>query len=146
MYVIPVLCMAMYQTSLFGAVVPGVYKVTIKAAPVENGHDTWIFWSNGKFESKGLGIVSEWEDTGNNTFKIKTDKQVIVDEIIKNFYLIGLSDSDFSIIIKKLGISGTSNGNTIKGNISTRVDLKIKKPVKTTFNTNGSVSFEGNKP
>lgn len=145
MYVIPVLCMAMYQTPLFGAVAPGVYKVTIKAPPVENGYDTWIFSSDGKFESKGLGIVSEWEDTGNNTFKIKTDKQEIVDEIIKKFYLIGLSDSDFSIMIKKLEISGTSIGNTIKGNISTRASLKIKKPVKITHNIGGSVSFEGTK-
>ena len=145
MQVIPLLCMAMYQTSLFGAVVPGVYKVTIKASPVENGHDTWTFSSDGKFVSEGLGIESEWEDTGNDTFKIKTDKQEIVDEIIKNFYLIGLSDSDFSIKIKKLEISGTSIGNTIKGNISSRVSLKIKNPVKITHNTSGSVKFEGNK-
>ena len=144
MQVIPLLCMAMYQTSLFGAVEPGVYKVTITAAPVnQNGHDTWTFSSDGKFVSEGLGIESEWENTGNNTFEIKTDKQEIKDAIIKNFYLIGLSDSDFSIKIKKLEISGTSDGNTIKGNISTSVDLKIKKPVKTTFTTSGSVSFEG---
>ena len=69
----------------------------------------------------------------NNTFKIKTDKQEILDAIIKTFYLIGLSDSDFAIKIKKLGISGTSNGNTIKGNISTNASLKIKKPVTTTL-------------
>ncbi len=135
--------MAMYQTSLFGAVVPGVYKVTIKATPVNNGHDTWTFSSNGKFE--GFGIESEREDTGNNTFKIKTDRQKILDAIIKNFYLIGLSDSDFSIMIKKLEISGTSSGNTIKGNISTSASLKIKKPVKITHNISGSVSYEGNK-
>ena len=143
MYVIPVLCMAMYQTSLFGAVAPSVYKVTIKAAPVENGHDTWIFWSDGKFE--GLGIESEWEDTGNNTFKIKTDKQEILNAIIKNFYLIGLSDSDFSLMIKKLEISGTFSGTIIKGNISTSASLKIKKPLKITNKISGSVSFEGKK-
>ena len=144
MQVIPVLCMAMYQTPLFGAVVPGVYKVTIKAAPVnQTGHDTWTFSSDGKFVSEGLNIESEWENTGNNTFKIKTDKQEIKDAIIKNFNLIGLSNSDFSISIKNLEISGTSNENTIKGNMSTRVDLKIKKPVKTTFTTSGSVSFQG---
>ena len=85
MQVTSVLCMAMYQTSLFGAVAPGVYKVTIEAAPVENGHDTWTFSSDGKFVSKGLGIESEWEDTGNNTFKIKIDKQEILNEIIKDF-------------------------------------------------------------
>ena len=55
--------------------------------------------SDGKFVSEGLGIESEWEDTGNNTFKIKTDKQEIVDEIIKEFLFnrfrrLGFLDND----------------------------------------------------
>jgi hypothetical protein len=62
---------------------------------------------------------------------------------MKNFYLIGLNDSDFSISIKKMTITGTSNGNTIKGDIKTNFRIKIKDPVKTTLNTNGSVSFKG---
>ncbi|MBW7943637.1 MAG: hypothetical protein H3C64_14935 [Candidatus Kuenenia stuttgartiensis] len=140
---IPLLCLALCQTSLFGAVVPGVYKVTIKADKIKIAEDTWTLSRSGEFTGEALGIKSEWEDTGNNTFKIKTDKQEVIDGIMKNFYLIGLNDSDFSISIKKMTITGTSNGNTIKGDIKTNFRIKIKDPVKTTLNTNGSVSFKG---
>ncbi|WP_169704421.1 hypothetical protein [Candidatus Kuenenia stuttgartiensis] len=140
---IPLLCITLCQASLFGAVVPGVYKVTIKADKIKIAEDTWTLSRNGEFTGEVLGIKSEWEDTGNNTFKIKTDKQEVTDGIMKNFYLLGLNDSDFSINIKKMKITGTSNGNTIKGNIKTNFRIKIKDPVKTTLNTNGSVSFKG---
>ena len=110
---------------------------------MEGGRDTWSVPGGGKFCEGGFKLRGGGGRKGNNTFKIKTDKQEIKDAIIKNFNLIGLSNSDFSISIKNLEISGTSNENTIKGNMSTRVDLKIKKPVKTTFTTSGSVSFQG---
>ena len=97
---------------------------------------------NGKFESKSLGIESEWEDT-NDGFEVKTDKQEIQDALKKYYKLVGFSTSDISISIKNIGISGTSQGNTIKGNIETDFSIKVKKPVKTTFTTSGKMSFNG---
>ena len=47
-------------------------------------------------------------------------------------------------MIKKLEISGTSSGTTIKEILATSASLKIKKPVKITHNISGSVSYEGN--
>ena len=136
------LLVGIYQTSLFGEVKPGIYNVTIKANSTEIIRDTWVFSKNGTFKSKGLGIKSEWEDT-NDGFEVKTDKQEIQDALKKYYKLVGFSTSDISISIKNIGISGTSKGSTIKGNIETDFSIKVKKPMKTTFTTSGKMRFNG---
>lgn len=145
--VILALWVGIYQTSLFGGIKAGTYNVNIKASPITEKHgdaqDTWVFSKDGKFESKGLGIKSEWEETGDDTFKIKIDKQEIIDAIEKSYKLVGLGKSDVSLSIKKIEFSGTSKENTIKGNIKTDFLIKVKRPVKTTFSTSGGVSFQG---
>ena len=88
---------------------PGTYNVTIKANSTESIRDTWIFSKNGTFESEGLGVKSEWEDT-NDGFEVKTDKQEIQETLKKYYKLVGFSTSDISISIKNIGISGTSKG------------------------------------
>ncbi len=130
------------QTSLLGGVKPGIYNVTIKANSTESIRDTWVFSKNGTFKSKGLGIKSEWEDT-NDGFEVKTDKQEIQDALKKYYKLVGFSTSDISISIKNIGISGTSKGSKIKGNIETDFSIKVKKPMKTTFTTSGKMRFNG---
>ena len=130
------------QTSLFGEVKPGIYNVTIKANSTESIRDTWVFSKNGTFKSKGLGIKSEWEDI-NDGFEVKTDKQEIQDALKKYYKLVGFSTSDISISIKNIGISGTSKGSKIKGNIETDFSIKVKKPMKTTFTTSGKMRFNG---
>ena len=130
------------QTSLFGGVKPGTYNVTIKVNSTESIRDTWVFSKNGTFESKSLGVKSEWEDT-NDGFEVKTDNQEIQDALKKYYKLVGFSTSDISISIKNIGISGTSQGNTIKGNIETNFSVKVKKPIKATFTTSGNMSFNG---
>jgi len=110
---VPALLMVLQQTYLFGGVKPGTYKVNISADTIEIGQDTWVFSENGKFESEGLNIESEWENTGNDTFEIKADEQEISDIINVNLLLIGLLPSDYSLNIKTVDISGTSKGNTI---------------------------------
>lgn len=139
----PVLLMVLQQTSLFGGVKPGTYKVNISADTIEIGEDTWVFSENGNFESEGLNIESEWENTGNDTFEIKADKKEISDIITVNLLLIGLLPSDYSLNIKTVDISGTSKGNTIKGKIKINSSIKVKNPIKITFKTNGSADFKG---
>ncbi len=137
------LWMVLYHTTLLGGVVPGEYKVNIKADTIEIGQDTWIFEDSGEFKSKGLGIESEWKDTGNDTFEIESDEQEITDIIQMNLLLIGLKPSDYTLKMKKIKISGSSKGNTIKGNIEIDSSIKVKNPVKITFKTNGSADFKG---
>ena len=134
----------LYQTSSFGGINPGTYKVNIKAKPIGVTQDTWVFSKNGKFKSEGLGLEKgKWEDTGDDTFKIKVDTKEVKSGIIRLFNTIGLSTSDVSINIEKIEISGTSVGDAIEGNIKSDIRIKVKKPIKTTLNTSGSVSFEG---
>ncbi len=140
--IVVLLLVGICQTSLFGGIKPGTYDVTIKANSTENIQDIWVFSKNGTFESKGLGVKSEWEDT-NDGFKVKTDKQEIQDALKKYYKLLGFKTSDISISIKSIGISGTSEGRAIKGNIETDFSIKVKKPIKTTFTTNGKMSFKG---
>lgn len=141
--VVPVLLVCLCQTTLFAGISPGTYRVIIKADTIEVGEDTWVFSTDGKFESEGLGIESEWDNTGVNSFSIKTDEQEIKDTIEKNFIMIGLNSSDFSILIKKVEISGTAKGDTIKGDIKTNFSIKINSPIKTSFKVNGGTNFQG---
>lgn len=140
---VPVLLMILQQTSLLGGVTPGTYKVNILADTIEIGQDTWVFSENGKFESDGLNIESEWENTGKDTFEIKADEKEISDIITVNLLLIGLLPSDYSLNIKTVDISGTSKGNTIKGKIKINSSIKVKNPIMITFKTNGIVDFKG---
>jgi len=142
MLFILMLLVGICQTSLFGGVKPGTYNVTIKVNSTESIRDTWIFSKNGTFESEGLGIKSEWEDT-NDGFEVKTDKLEIQETLKKYYKLVGFSTSDISISIKNTGITGTSKGSTIKGNIETNFSVKVKKPIKATFTTSGNMSFNG---
>src|SRR3990172_8173897 len=142
MLFILMLLVGICQTSLFGGVKPGTYNVTIKVNSTESIRDTWIFSKNGTFESEGLGIKSEWEDT-NDGFEVKTDKLEIQETLKKYYKLVGFSTSDISISIKNTGITGTSKGSTIKGNIETDFSIKVKKPMKTTFTTSGKMRFNG---
>ena len=149
--VILFLCMVIYQTSLFGDITPGVYDVIIKVDPIEEMVDTWTFSKNGTFESKSLGESTWEEDTSSDTFKINADKSKIKKALEKNFKLLGLKTSDISISIKKLEISGTSetssgplgNSTLIEGKIKTDIQVKIKRPLKTSFTTSGNTNFEG---
>ena len=134
----------LYQTSLFGGINPGTYKVNIKANSIGITQDTWIFLKNGKFKSEGLGLEkAKWEDTGNDTFKIKVDTKEAKSGIVKLFNMIGLNNSDASVTIEKIEISGTSDGDAIEGKIKSDIRVKVKRPVKTSLNTSGSVDFEG---
>lgn len=135
--------MYMYQTSLFGGIKPGVYEVNIKASPVGTAKDEWIFSKNGNFSSTGLKPEGKWEDAQGSGFKIKIDEQQIEDGIKKNLSLINLTNSDFSLTMERVEITGTSEGNSIKGTIETNLRIKLKKPVKTSFSTGGSVNFQG---
>ncbi len=137
------LLVGIYQTSLFGEVWYGIYDVTIKVNSTESIRDTWVFSPNRKFESKGLRIKSEWRNTYNDGFEVKTDKQEIQDALKKYYKLVGFRTSDISISIKNIEISGTTKGNTIKGNIKTNFSIKVKKPIKTTFTTSGKMGFNG---
>ena len=132
-----------HQSALYAGVKPGVYEVSINDDPLENIQDTWIFSKDGSFKSERLGIKSEWEDTGTNTFIIKTDKKEILKAASKNLKLLGLHKSDFIIDIKKINISGTSQGKKIKGTMSTNFRITVKRPVKINFSTSGSVDFQG---
>ncbi|MEP9412222.1 MAG: hypothetical protein HRF42_12650 [Candidatus Brocadia sp.] len=140
---VPILLMVLQQTLLFGGVKPGTYRVNISADTIEIGEDTWVFSENGKFESEGLNIDSDWGNTGDNAFEIKADKKEISDIINVNLLLIGLLPSDYSLNIKTVDISGTSKGNTIKGKIQINSSIKVKNPIKITFKTNGSADFKG---
>ncbi len=131
------------QASVFAGVKPGSYDVQIKANPVGVAGDTWIFSKNGRFESKGLGIEGSWEDTGGNGFEVVITEQEIKGAVEKNLTSLGLSASDFSLTVKEVKISGTSKGNAIKGDMNTSIRISLKKPVKTTLNTSGSVNFQG---
>ena len=131
------------QTSLFAGIKPGEYDVEIKADKVELGDDTWVFSNNRKFTSEELGVETKWKNTGNNKFKIETDKSEIKKAIEKSFKLMGMKSSDFSISISKVEISGTTNGSKIKGDIKLDFRISITKPVKTSFSTRGSMSFKG---
>ncbi len=135
--------MYLYQTSLFGGIKPGVYEVNIKASPVGTAEDEWVFSEDGNFSSTGLGLDGKWEDTQGSGFKIKIDEQQIKDGIGKKLSLINLTASDFSLTMKKIEITGTSRSNSIKGTIKTDLRIKLKRPVKTSFSTGGSVSFQG---
>lgn len=102
-----------------------------------------FYFHGGGFKSEGLGIESEWVDTGTYTFRIKTDKKEILHAASKNLKLLGLHKSDFIINIKKISIFGTSQGDTITGNMSTNFNITVKRPVKINFSTSGSVDFQG---
>ena len=84
-----------------------------------------------------------WEDTGGDTFKIKIDTKEVKSGIAGFFNTIGLNTSDVSISIEKIEISGTSDGDAIEGKIKSDIRVKVKRPVKTSLNTSGSVDFEG---
>lgn len=134
----------LYQTSSFGGINPGTYKVNIKANSIGVTQDTWVFLQNGKFRSEGLGLEKgKWEDTGGNTFKINVDTKEAKSGIVKLFNMIGLNNSDVSVTIEKIEISGTSDGDAIEGKIKSDIRVKVKRPVKTSLNTSGSVDFEG---
>ncbi len=139
------LSMGSHPLTLFAGVVPGRYEVFINDDPIQKeAKDTWIFSADGGFRSEGLGIESEWEDTGTNTFRIKTDKKEIIKAVSKNLKLLGLNKSDFRINIKKINISGISHKNdTITGKMRTDFNITIKRPVKIDFSTSGNVDFQG---
>src|SRR3990172_5055504 len=134
----------LYQTSLLGGINPGTYKVNIKANSIGVTEDTWVFSNNGKFKSEGLGLEKgKWEDTGGNTFKIKVDTKEAKSGIVKLFNMIGLNNSDVSVTIEKIEISGTSDGDAIGGKIKSDIRVIVKRPVKISLNTSGSVDFKG---
>ena len=134
----------LYQTSLFGGINPGTYKVNIKAKSIGVTQDTWVFSKKGKFKSEALGLEKgKWRDTGKNTFKIKVDTKEAKSGIIKLFNMIGLNKSDVSVTIKKIEISGTSDGDAIGGKIKSDIRVIVKRPVKISLNTSGSVAFKG---
>ena len=137
-------CVCLYQTSSFGGVNPGTYKVNIKAKSMKVTQDTWVFSKKGKFKSAGLGLdKAKWKNTGKNTFNIKVDTKEAKNGIIKLFNTIGLNKSDVSVTIKKIEISGTSNRDAIKGKITSYIRVIVKRPVKISLNTSGSVAFKG---
>ncbi|NUO09450.1 MAG: hypothetical protein HUU08_12360 [Candidatus Brocadia sp.] len=143
MQVVAVLWIVLCHTTLFGGVVPGTYKVKISADTIEIGQDTWVFSEDGKFESEGLKIESEWENTDSDSFEIKADEGEITSAIQMNLLLIGLNSSDYALTVKTVDISGTSLGDTIKGEIKINSKIKITNPIQITFKTNGTAAFKG---
>ena len=137
-------CVCLYQTSSFGGINPGTYKVNIKAKSIGVTQDTWVFSKKGKFKSEALGLEKgKWRDTGKNTFKIKVDTKEAKSGIIKLFNMIGLNKSDVSVTIEEIEISGTSDGDAIGGKIKSDIRVIVKRPVKISLNTSGSVDFKG---
>ncbi len=144
MQVFSILWIVLYHTSLFGGIIPGVYKVNITADEYDLGQDTWVFEEDGDFESEGLKIKSKWKQTGFDTFEVIADEQEITDTIKTYLFLVGLHPSDYSIAVKKAEIAGTYAGHTIKGKIIINSNIKIKNPISITLKTNGDADFIGN--
>ena len=79
-------CVCLYQTSSFGGINPGTYKVNIKAKSIGVTQDTWVFSKKGKFKSTGLGLEKgKWKNTGKNTFNIKVDTKEAKSGLVKLF-------------------------------------------------------------
>ena len=57
--------------------------------------------------------------------------------------MIGLNKSDVSVTIEEIEISGTSDGDAIWGKIKSDIRVIVKRPVKISLNTSGSVAFKG---
>jgi len=57
--------------------------------------------------------------------------------------MIGLNKSDVSVTIEEIEISGTSDGDAIGGKIKSDIRVIVKRPVKISLNTSGSVDFKG---
>ena len=139
--VVPLLLLGMYQPFVFGDVRPGAYKITFDQ--LDKVSDTWLFYADGTFRSEGLGVTSTWSITGQNTFKVKIDKQEITGFIRDYARLAGLNSSDVKVRIKTLQITGVDGGGTISGDLKIDYDLKIKKPFAINLTTKGTEKFEG---